>query len=186
MKIMPFFLPVFSFTLPAGLVLYFLVSNLYRFGQQAFITRTMYGVTRRTGRPVATAGSPSAPMPGVLGSGRSRSRPTSRRRVDHARRASKAQSHREARARRRQRGLRRPRHRRPTSGQDARQRTSERTADRPRIKEKAASAVPSNAPGSSSGRVTPIDEAGQRDESDRRRPCRPPTLQPRSRKNKKR
>jgi YidC/Oxa1 family membrane protein insertase len=42
MKIMPFFLPIFSLTLPAGLVLYFLVSNLYRIGQQAFITHTMY------------------------------------------------------------------------------------------------------------------------------------------------
>ena len=42
MKIIPYFLPVISFTLPAGIVLYFLVSNLYRIGQQAFITRTMY------------------------------------------------------------------------------------------------------------------------------------------------
>lgn len=42
MKIMPFFLPVISLTLPAGIVLYFLVSNTYRIAQQAFITRTMY------------------------------------------------------------------------------------------------------------------------------------------------
>ncbi|HXH57795.1 YidC/Oxa1 family membrane protein insertase [Iamia sp.] len=42
MKVMPFFLPIFSLTLPAGIVLYFLVSNLYRIGQQAFITHTMY------------------------------------------------------------------------------------------------------------------------------------------------
>ena len=42
MKIMPFFLPVISFGLPAGLVVYFLVSNLWRVGQQAFITRTLY------------------------------------------------------------------------------------------------------------------------------------------------
>ena len=42
MKIMPFFLPVFSLTLQAGLVLYFVVSNVYRIGQQGFITRTMY------------------------------------------------------------------------------------------------------------------------------------------------
>jgi YidC/Oxa1 family membrane protein insertase len=42
MKIFPYFLPLISFTLPAGIVLYFLVSNLYRIGQQAFITRTMY------------------------------------------------------------------------------------------------------------------------------------------------
>jgi YidC/Oxa1 family membrane protein insertase len=42
MKIMPFFLPVISFTLPAGLVVYFVASNLWRVGQQAFITRTLY------------------------------------------------------------------------------------------------------------------------------------------------
>jgi len=45
MKIMPFFLPVISFGLPSGLVLYFAVSNLYRIGQQAFISRSIYGVT---------------------------------------------------------------------------------------------------------------------------------------------
>ena len=42
MKFMPFFLPVFSFTLPAAIVFYFLVSNLYRIGQQYYITRSMY------------------------------------------------------------------------------------------------------------------------------------------------
>ncbi len=47
MKIMPIFLPVISFTLPAGLVLYFAVSNLYRIGQQAFISRSIYGITRK-------------------------------------------------------------------------------------------------------------------------------------------
>lgn len=42
MKVMPFMLPVFSFGLPAALVVYFLVSNLWRIGQQAYITRTLY------------------------------------------------------------------------------------------------------------------------------------------------
>jgi YidC/Oxa1 family membrane protein insertase len=42
MKIMPFFLPIFSFGMPAGLVVYFVVSNMWRIGQQAFITRTLY------------------------------------------------------------------------------------------------------------------------------------------------
>jgi YidC/Oxa1 family membrane protein insertase len=46
MKITPIMLPVFSFTLPAGLVLYFVVSNLYRIGQQWFITRSIYGIKR--------------------------------------------------------------------------------------------------------------------------------------------
>lgn len=46
MKIMPIMLPVFSFGLPSGLVLYFVVSNLYRIGQQWFITRSIYGLKR--------------------------------------------------------------------------------------------------------------------------------------------
>jgi YidC/Oxa1 family membrane protein insertase len=50
MKIMPFFLPVFSVTLPAGIVLYFVVSNAFRIGQQAFITRTMYSESAKEAR----------------------------------------------------------------------------------------------------------------------------------------
>ena len=42
MKIMPLFFSFISFTLPAGIVVYFLVSNLFRIGQQGLITRTMY------------------------------------------------------------------------------------------------------------------------------------------------
>ncbi|MEZ5168104.1 MAG: YidC/Oxa1 family membrane protein insertase, partial [Acidimicrobiales bacterium] len=42
MKILPFMLPVFSFTMPAALVIYFVVSNLYRIGQQAYITHSLY------------------------------------------------------------------------------------------------------------------------------------------------
>ena len=42
MKFMPLFLPIFSFTLPAAIVIYFLVSNVYRIGQQYYITRSMY------------------------------------------------------------------------------------------------------------------------------------------------
>lgn len=49
MKIMPFFLPVISFTLPAGLVVYFVASNLLAVGQQAFITRTLYAHTGNSG-----------------------------------------------------------------------------------------------------------------------------------------
>lgn len=42
MRVMPFFLPVFAYTMPAALVVYFVVSNLYRIGQQAYITRSLY------------------------------------------------------------------------------------------------------------------------------------------------
>ena len=53
MRIMPLFFAFISFTLPAGIVVYFLVSNLFRVGQQALITRTMY---RDDDGPVATTG----------------------------------------------------------------------------------------------------------------------------------
>ena len=42
MKILPWMLPVFSLTMPAALVVYFVISNLYRIGQQAYITRSLY------------------------------------------------------------------------------------------------------------------------------------------------
>lgn len=47
MKVLPFMLPVFSFGFPAALVLYWFVSNLFRVGQQVFITKRVYG-TRDT------------------------------------------------------------------------------------------------------------------------------------------
>ncbi len=43
MKFMPYMLPVFSIAMPAALLVYFIVSNLFRVGQQAYITRSMYG-----------------------------------------------------------------------------------------------------------------------------------------------
>ncbi len=46
MKFMPFMLPVFSFALPSGLVLYFAVSNSYRCVQQWWISRSIYGITK--------------------------------------------------------------------------------------------------------------------------------------------
>jgi len=49
MKVMPFFLPVFSFTVPSGLVVYFVVSNVFRVGLQAYISRSIYGM--KGGKP---------------------------------------------------------------------------------------------------------------------------------------
>ncbi len=43
MKVLPFFLPLISFTLPAAVVLYFVISNIFRLGQQTIITRRYYG-----------------------------------------------------------------------------------------------------------------------------------------------
>lgn len=45
MKVLPFMLPVFSFGFPAALVVYWFVSNVFRVGQQVFITRKFYGDT---------------------------------------------------------------------------------------------------------------------------------------------
>src|SRR5262245_14548793 len=72
MKIMPIILPVISLTLPAALVLYFAVSNLWRVGLQAFISRSIYGIKR--GEKPESSGSrdaePKAPKPGPRGNGR--------------------------------------------------------------------------------------------------------------------
>jgi YidC/Oxa1 family membrane protein insertase len=54
MKIMPVFIAFISFTLQGALVIYFVVSNLFRVGQQWFITRSLYaeddGVVDTTAR----------------------------------------------------------------------------------------------------------------------------------------
>ena len=60
MKIIPFFLPIFSFTLPAAIVFYFLVSNLYRIAQQYYITRQFYSGEDSLGAQVARSREESA------------------------------------------------------------------------------------------------------------------------------
>ena len=61
MKIMPFFLPVISIGLDAALVSYFVVSNLFRTVQQAYITRTLYGDGAKGGEVVIPAPVDSQP-----------------------------------------------------------------------------------------------------------------------------
>jgi YidC/Oxa1 family membrane protein insertase len=61
LKIMPLFFVFISFTLPAGIVLYFVVSNLYRVGQQAFITHTMYSDTSGSGGVIETTATETKP-----------------------------------------------------------------------------------------------------------------------------
>ncbi|MBK9179920.1 MAG: membrane protein insertase YidC [Acidimicrobiales bacterium] len=59
LRVLPAFFAVISLTLPAGIVLYFLVSNLYRIGQQAFISRTMAkDVLARSGEGSEESGGP--------------------------------------------------------------------------------------------------------------------------------
>jgi YidC/Oxa1 family membrane protein insertase len=60
MKIMPFFLPIISIGLPAGLVLYFAVSNTYRVAQQWFIGRSIYGPAEAEQKVGAVKGDSSA------------------------------------------------------------------------------------------------------------------------------
>ena len=73
LKLMPAFFAFISLGLPAGVVLYFFVSNLYRIGQQAFITRTMYGdggvlQTTATETPKSTPDPAPAGRKGLLSS----------------------------------------------------------------------------------------------------------------------
>lgn len=49
MKFMPFFLPVISFSFPAGLALYWCTQNLCRIGTNQYITRSIYAKHRDDG-----------------------------------------------------------------------------------------------------------------------------------------
>ena len=70
MKVMPIFLPVISFGLPAGLVIYFAVSNLYRVGQQWFISRSIYGIKGGAAPSVAVeSAAESTPKGSSVGGG---------------------------------------------------------------------------------------------------------------------
>lgn len=42
MKLIPYFLPIISYGIPAAVVIYFIVSNAVRIAQQAYITRSFY------------------------------------------------------------------------------------------------------------------------------------------------
>lgn len=53
MKIFPYFLPVICFSMPAAVVIYFIVSNAVRIVQQAYITRSFYRGEDSLGAQVA-------------------------------------------------------------------------------------------------------------------------------------
>jgi YidC/Oxa1 family membrane protein insertase len=59
LRIMPVFFAFISFSFAAGLVLYFLVSNLYRILQQAYISRSLYNISGRAMFLGGTAGTPA-------------------------------------------------------------------------------------------------------------------------------
>lgn len=50
LRVMPVFFAFISFNFAAALVVYFLVSNLYRIGQQAYISKRIYGADSMFGR----------------------------------------------------------------------------------------------------------------------------------------
>ena len=70
MKVMPFFLPVISFNLDAALVMYFVVSNLYRIAQQAYITSTLYGPGKEQPQVVVPTSAESTKKSGGSKSGK--------------------------------------------------------------------------------------------------------------------
>jgi YidC/Oxa1 family membrane protein insertase len=55
MRIFPLMFILFSYTAPAALVCYFVASNLYRIGQQAYITRSLYTGEESLGAQAAKA-----------------------------------------------------------------------------------------------------------------------------------
>jgi YidC/Oxa1 family membrane protein insertase len=66
MKVMPFFLPVFSFGFPSGLALYWCTQNFCRIGTNAYITRSVYRkehpdhAIEATAKEKDTSGKPAA------------------------------------------------------------------------------------------------------------------------------
>jgi YidC/Oxa1 family membrane protein insertase len=61
-RVMPLFITFISLTLPAALVLYFVVSGLYRIGQQAIITRHIYTPEVKERLAAAKAAGDSGPI----------------------------------------------------------------------------------------------------------------------------
>src|SRR5215831_13679754 len=60
LKVMPALFAVISLTFPAGLIVYFLTSNLYRIAQNTYITRRFYGSKGAEGDAAATGAAPPA------------------------------------------------------------------------------------------------------------------------------
>ena len=66
MKVMPFFLPVFSFGFPAGLALYWCTQNICRIGTNAYITHNVYK-KEHAKEPIETTGQAAESEQGDLG-----------------------------------------------------------------------------------------------------------------------
>ena len=80
MKAIPYFLPIVSYTIPAAVVVYFIISALCRIGQQHYIGRSFYSGEESLGAQLArqrkSPGRQDRARGGLSGSGKSRlSRP---------------------------------------------------------------------------------------------------------------
>ena len=63
MKILPFIIVFFSFSMPAGVVVYFVVSAMVRIAQQAFVTRVEFPELRKGGDGAASSNGAKAAKP---------------------------------------------------------------------------------------------------------------------------
>ena len=63
MKILPFIIVFFSFSMPAGVVVYFVVSAMVRIAQQAFVTRVEFPELRKGSTSVTSSNGSKAPKP---------------------------------------------------------------------------------------------------------------------------
>ena len=73
-KIMPFIFVPISFGLPAGVVIYFVVSNMVRIGQQALVTRLEFP---EKGKDDGNGAKPKAPTPAPAPAVAAKTPPTS-------------------------------------------------------------------------------------------------------------
>jgi YidC/Oxa1 family membrane protein insertase len=63
LKVLPAVFAAISLTFPAGLIVYFLTSNLYRIAQNAYITRRFYGTPRKGGDDSGNGATPPPAKP---------------------------------------------------------------------------------------------------------------------------
>jgi len=81
LKLMPAFFGVISLTFPSGLIIYFLVQNIFRIGQNAYITRKFYADIPDGGeddKPVKVLDAPDKPKPSGKNGGSSSAKSTKR------------------------------------------------------------------------------------------------------------
>jgi YidC/Oxa1 family membrane protein insertase len=79
MKVIPIFFAVIALTLPAGLIVYFITSSLYRIAQQAYITRKFYRKdTPKGGDDSGNGAKKSKPTPPATPAATAKPRPATR------------------------------------------------------------------------------------------------------------